>query len=95
MQGSTEAEIQAAKRTVSQRVKEVLASFSAGKLSFDDAGQQLEELKASALAQRRAAGSLFGQEDASSGPYEPRPGETVRLLSMGGKTAQVRRRPPH
>lgn len=79
-----------AQTAAQQRTRKLLDGFSQGGLAFEAAAAQLEDVKTGAVEQRRAAGNLFAQKDeAEAQSYQPRPGETVRLLSMGGATGQV------
>lgn len=88
-QAMSEQEVQGARGAAQKRTHRLLSSFSSGRSSFEEACSDLEKMRTAALAQRALAGSLFGQSATGSDEFVPRSGDTVRLLSMGGKTAKV------
>lgn len=74
-----------------KRVHNILRSFEADKTTLESAKQQLEGLKKDAQTQRDATRQKFGKAEAgsSSAEYQPKPGDSVRLLSMKGAKALV------
>ncbi len=85
------AQTQTESAAVKKRVHNLLRHFEADKTTMESAKQQLEALKKSAQKQlhstKQKLGKAVSQSDSSE--YQPKAGDTVRLLSMKGARAMV------
>ena len=74
-----------------KRVHNILRLFEANKTTLESAKQQLEGLKRDAQIQRDATKQKFNKADSGSdsSEYQPKAGDSVRLLSMKGAKAVV------
>ena len=78
-------------------VRGIVKSFKADQISLEDAREELQGLKKSALSQRDASKQKFSSSSSSSesSTYLPRIGESVRVLTMKGAQALVQSWPSY